>query len=137
MQGEEKIREREILYAIPVYKQGQGDITKVLCGDGIEIYLSYHIRSFIRRLAYEHYMDLVSIRRTLQEQLGQKNILPYPFHPGLILLPLKVRKPKLKKDGAFGYINYIWVKNIRDRGKYCQIIFKNDAQLEILQQYQS
>lgn len=134
---EVQMTNKEILYVIPLYKEGEGDITKILLEGGIEKYNPFHIRTFIRRLAFDHYMDLKSLKRSLQEQLGQKNILPYPFHSKLILLPLKVRKPLLKKDGAFGYINFIWVKEVLKEGKHCRIIFYDGSELEVLQQYHS
>lgn len=137
MKGDPIMMGKEILYAIPVYREGQGDISKILYEGGEKIYRSFHIRTLIRRIAYENYTDLVSLKRTMREQLGQKNILPYPFHSRLILLPLKIRKPKLKKDGAFGYINYVWIEKIEKEGKYCTIFFKDHSQLKVLQHYQS
>ena len=73
--------DKEILYAIPMYRDGQGDGSKILYEGGQESFMPYHIRTLIKRLAYDHYMDMISLRRRLQEQLGQRNILPYPFHP--------------------------------------------------------
>jgi hypothetical protein len=131
-----KIFNKEIIYAIPKYVDGQGDISMILNEGGSEIPMPFHIRTLIRKLAYENYIDLVSVRRRLQDQFGQKNILPYPLHPRLILIPVKVRKPRLKKDGAFGYINYVWVEDIQKQDKYCNIIFKNKYNLKVLQHFQ-
>lgn len=128
--------DKEILYAIPMYRDGQGDGSKILYEGGQESFMPYHIRTLIKRLAYDHYMDMISLRRRLQEQLGQRNILPYPFHPRLILLPVRVRKPRLKKDGAFGYINYVWIQEIRREGKGAMVIFKEGSRLRVLQSYQ-
>lgn len=137
MKGEPIMMEKEILYAIPVYQEGQGDISKILYEDGKEIYRPFHIRTLIRKIAYENYTDLVSLKRKMREQLGQKNILPYPVHSRLILIPVKVRKPRLKKDGAFGYINYVWVEEVQEEEKYCTILFKDHSRLKVLQHYHS
>lgn len=136
MKGENKISNNEIIYAIPRYIDGQGDLSIILNERAQEISMPFHIRTLIRKLAYENYVDLTSVRRRLQEQFGQKNILPCPFHSQLILIPVKVRKPRLKKDGAFGYINYVWVDQIKKADKYCVIVFKNKSTLKVLQQYQ-
>src|SRR5690554_2710682 len=137
MKGKDKITNDEIIYAIPKYIDDQGDLSMILNEKGKKLTMPFHIRTLIRRLAYENYTDLVSVRRRLQEQFGQKNMLPYPLHSRLILMPVKVRKPRLKKDGAFGYINYVWVEDIQKQDKYCTILFKNKCNLKVLQQYQS
>ncbi len=137
MKGEPIEKDREILYAIPVYKEGQGDVSKVLYEGGVESFQPFHIRTLIRKLAYENYIDIVSLKRKMQEQLGRKNIIPYPFHKRLILIPVKIRKPRLKKDGAIGYINYIWVEKIQEEGKHCIIVFKDQNTLKTLQHYQT
>ncbi|RBP44176.1 hypothetical protein [Garciella nitratireducens] len=130
-------KDKEILYAIPIYKEGQGDISKVLYEGGGETFHPFHIRTLIRKIAYENYIDVISLKRKIQEQLGRKNTIPYPFHERLILIPVKVRKPRLKKDGAFGYINYVWVDRIQEEGKHCSILFKDQTTLKVLQHYQT
>lgn len=132
-----KGKDEKIIYAIPKYLEGQGDIALVVNERGEELTLPFHIRTFIKKLAYKNYVDLVSIRRRLQEEFSQKNILPYPLNPELILIPIKVRRPRLKKDGAFGYINYLWVKEIEKQDRFCQVIFKNHSTLKVLQSYNS
>lgn len=134
---QERISNYKIIYAIPKYIEGKGDLSLVLDSSGKEIIMNFHIRSFIRKLAFENYIDLVSIKRRLQKQFGQKNLLPYPINSELILIPVKVRIPKLKKDGAFGYINYLWVKEIERQEGYSQVFFKNNTSLKVLQGYQS
>ena len=136
MKRREGRQEKEIVYAIPKYRDGQGDVSMILYEGGMESFPPFHIRTLIRRLAYDYYIDIISLRKRLQEQLGQRNILPYPLHPRLILLPVKVRKPRLKKDGAFGYINYVWIQDIQREGKLSRILFKDGSQLGVLQSYQ-
>lgn len=136
MEGKDKISNNKIVYAIPKYIDGKGDLSIISNEEAQGIIMPFHIRTLIRKLAYENYVDLVSVRRRLQEQFGQKNILPYPLHPKLILIPVKVRKPRLKKDGAFGYINYVWVEQIQKADKHCTIVFKNKSTLKVLQKYQ-
>lgn len=133
----EEMGSKEILYAIPVYKDGRGDITKILFQGGKKRYRSIHIRTFIKKVAYENYIDIFSLKKILQEQLGQKNILPYPIHSELIFIPMKVRRPRLKKDGAYGYINFIWIKSIEKRGEYSRIYFRDGCYLDVLQHIQS
>lgn len=133
----DKLSDYKIVYAIPKYIEGRGDLSLILDKDGKKILMDFHIRSLIRKLAFENYIDLVSIRRRLQDQFGQKNILPYPINRDLILIPIKIRIPRLKKDGAFGYINYLWIKEIKKEGKFCLVSFKNNTSLEILQSYHS
>jgi hypothetical protein len=90
---------------VPLYTP-RGDSTRICLTGGGEIIFQKSISSIISKLAKRHSINLILLRASAQDLLGQKESPPLLFSDELLLVPLKMRKPRAKGDSSFGYLNY-------------------------------
>ena len=89
---------------IPVYDQDGGNSTEIWLKGGEKILIPKKTRSVLKRLAKVFAIDLPQLKRKYGVLVGRKSSTPLPFHPNLILVPVKVREPLAKDDGSWGYV---------------------------------
>jgi hypothetical protein len=90
---------------LPVYTEA-GDTTTIITRDGTATSVNTKIKSVIQRLARTHSLDLISLRKNCAALTGRSLHQPLPITPGLVLIPVKVRKARVAGDNCTGYINY-------------------------------
>ncbi|HLR34100.1 MAG TPA: hypothetical protein VK071_02090 [Tissierellales bacterium] len=89
---------------IPVYVDMKGNCT-LLYTFHDKAYVDKNLRSVLNLLAKYFFLDLKESRKYLGGLLNIKNLVPIPFNKENIFIPVKIRKPYFKNDGATGYIN--------------------------------
>jgi hypothetical protein len=88
----------------PVYQDGGGDMTQVGLTSG-ESWIDPRPVSTVIKLVARHFgVDLTAVRERYGDILGRRLYVPLPFAPHLILVPLKMRVPRVAKDGTTGYV---------------------------------
>lgn len=90
---------------IPCYQPG-GDSTAIIAVDGSVTSLTARIRTVLRRLARLRAIDLGALRSRTRAATERRNLEPLPLAPGLVLVPVKVRQPRVAGDTTTGYINF-------------------------------
>ena len=74
------------------------------------------MKTYIQRLSRHFEVDLIKLRQDCGRHLCCTQLVPLPFAPHLVLVPLKMRTPLFAKDGTVGYVNIDSVKEIKDTG---------------------
>lgn len=112
-----------------------GDTTKIVTTDGQTISTGLRPRSVLRRLAAIHALDLVTLRRNVGRATGRLIHQPLPLTSKTLLVPVKVRKPKIAGDTCTGYLNYYSVKDIYVREadqRYSTVLLTGGAEVDTL-----
>lgn len=128
-----KCYELGLIALIPIYKDMEGDCTKILTGNLKEYHIYKNIRTVVNILAKYKLIDLSQNRKYYGDKLGCKNLVPIPLDKETILTPVKLRKTICKGDSTFGYINVKYIKNIEERDGIGVINLKGNIKLEALQ----
>ena len=94
----------KIAAIVPCYT-ATGDSTILYSADGITTVLNSRVRTVIQRLARSRAVDLTALRAKTRAVTERTNLEPLPLAPNLILVPFKVRRPRVAGDATTGYIN--------------------------------
>jgi|GEM_PF-854103 len=119
---------------IPSYNT-LGDSTVLIATDGSTTAYNTHIRTIIRRLAKQQAVDLTALRARAKIVTDRINLGPLPLTPKLVLVPVKVRQPRVAGDTTIGYVNYYAVKAVTaNKNKPCQatILLSGKTQIPVL-----
>ena len=102
---------QQIAAILPRYCE-DGDRAVILSMDGETVLTDVLVRTLITRLAHLLNVDLNALRKSAQK-ITQGHILqPLAFGPKVLLCPMKVRHPSVKRDNCTGYINAYAIRNI-------------------------
>lgn len=82
-----------------------------------ELVIRNRTKTVLNKLAKYYAIDLYELKRKVGALIGRKNLCPLPFHPGLILMPIKTRIPIIKDEGSIGYINFRKIDNVDFSGR--------------------
>lgn len=125
---------RELNALVPVYDEQGGNSTEIYLKGGKVILLPNKTKTALRNLAKVFALDLTQLRKKYGPLVGRKSSVPLPFHPTLVLVPLKYRQPFVKDEGAFGYVvkNQITHCAELDKSK-TEIFFLDGSSLIFLQ----
>jgi hypothetical protein len=96
---------------MPCYS-AEGDSTLIIAVDGTTTPLTSGIRAVIHRLARSRSIDLLALRANTRTTTERKNLGPLPLAPGLVLVPVKVRQPRVPGDTTIGYVNFHTVTTV-------------------------
>ena len=102
-----------LIYIIPKYREGLGDCTLVNFKSD-EIVLNKNIRYCLRHLAKDYGQDLKEIKYKCSRITGLGKLSPIAFSMDCVLVPIKVRRPRVHRDGGYGYINIFCIEQIFD-----------------------
>ncbi len=94
----------QIAAIVPCYST-TGDTTTVFSTDGSATTIPSRVRAVIQRIAKSRAVDLGALRAKTRAITERTNLEPLPLAPGLVLVPVKVRRPRLAGDPTTGYIN--------------------------------
>ena len=121
-----------LYYIIPEYKDGLGSCCRVGDQSG-EVLHQYALQAVLRRLLSERGMDLKSLRKQCAKEIVQRNLIPLYMGCDEVLMPLKVRDPRVKRDGGYGYINVMAMKKL----EAARIILKDETAIDYLESRRS
>lgn len=96
---------------LPSYADN-GDCTTIIATDGTQQVLPQRINSVLRHLSRRQAIDLVALRQQTALRTRKAILQPLALAPGLLLIPCKVRQPRVKGDPCMGYVNYYAVTDI-------------------------
>lgn len=101
----------QIAAIIPCYTDN-GDSTTLFTFDGRAACFSCRSRAVLQRLLKSLAIDLTALRRRVRGLTERTNLEPLPLSAGLVLVPLKVRRPRISGDATIGYINLYAVDKV-------------------------
>lgn len=104
-------RPRQIAAILPCY-QDYGDCTTVITATGIHLTLLKKVRTVIHQLARAQAIDLRALKQQTCAATGKIILQPLPLASGLLLVPLKVRQPRVNGDPCSGYVNFYAVTGV-------------------------
>lgn len=108
---EKYLADPESIAAIVPDYQDSGDISIIIYRDGVKETNPRKVRSVIIKLAKHHCADLVLLKKKAAEIAGKTLYNPIVLGPELVLVPLKIRKPRIPNDNTLAYINLASVKS--------------------------
>ncbi len=122
-----------ICVMMPCYSRDGHNCTKVILDDGRDYIEKVRIRTMMKRM-YEHYMmDARAYERKLRSKLGPGPI-PVRMSAEKVYLPIKMRKPFGRDDGAFGWVNALCIVEVaKVSGGVSSIRLQNGVDLEVLE----
>jgi hypothetical protein len=122
----------------PVYVKGWGDATKIFLKAGGTIIDARSCTKIIAALARYFGKSVTALREIMSPCPGMRKLFtPLPLAPHIVLQPLKMRVPRVRKDGATGYAVLAEIVAPRERkGKKTTLLeMKSGAMIEIHGQY--
>jgi len=127
---------QQIAAILPRYCE-DGDRTVILSMDGETIRADVLVRTLMNRLADCQAIDLNALRRRAQK-ITQGHILqPLAFAPEVLLCPMKIRHPSVKRDNCTGYINAHAIHSVEPAEQEgerpsCVVRLRNGIRLNVL-----
>lgn len=97
--------DQEIAALIPCYTE-TGDSTRILTTSGLALPLPVRPRAVLNRIARRCATDLAALRHITSLKTQRSILQPLPLAPRLLLIPVKIRTPRVPGDTCTGYINY-------------------------------
>lgn len=89
-----------------------GDSTVILTNDGQLHSTGLRLRSVINRLARTRSIDLKALKCNCRRSTQRSILQPLPLSSELLLVPIKVRTPRIPGDPCIGYVNYYAVAKV-------------------------
>ncbi|OWZ83240.1 competence protein ComK [Natranaerobius trueperi] len=120
---------------MPVYMGGNK--TKLIYDNSEEEIVPKALPSVIKRNLKHIGCEYHTLVKYYASYIEKKQGVPLPISKDVVLMPVKVRKPIGKSDGAMGYINYHHIKEFKKRGSDTIITLKNGIEITCLQTFNS
>jgi hypothetical protein len=117
-----------VSYLIPKYVEGLGNCTKLKDVTGEQV-LNKTVKSVLKSICNEKMIDLRIAKRRAEKILGQSNLIPIYLNNNEIYIPVRIRRPRVIRDGGYGYINFCTIEKIMD--KY--IVLKDNSILDYIE----
>lgn len=89
---------------IPTYTT-TGDCSILYFANNTESLQNIRIKAVLNRLIKDYAFDLKTIKRVSRQNTNSYLLTPLPLAPNLILMPIKIRTPRIRGDTSLGYIN--------------------------------
>ena len=89
---------------VPFYDPYGHNMTYTLLADGTQSTYCFSIKNYIYHMFYQVCLDPVAVRHYSSRILHAKGNLPLLLSPDYIFIPVKMRRPIGRQDGAFGYV---------------------------------
>ncbi|MDW7673438.1 MAG: hypothetical protein SCK28_02760 [Bacillota bacterium] len=133
---------RKINYLQPIYDEHGGNSTVIGLMGAEPVLVRRKIKTVLKNLAKAFAVDLSAAKQKYGDLVGRYASAPIPLCAALILMPVKMRKPLVKDDGAWGYVVLEKIdswqaiagpssSNSRKEEK-CSITFKDGSQVVAL-----
>ncbi len=127
----------ELLCLLPVYAADGTNGTQVWLEKRQPLFFPCKPKTIVRRLAKAFTIDLEAARSFYSEFSGRHYGVPIPLRPGLVLVPIRARHPRVKDDGALAYIVKAKISKITPAKEGTRITFTDGSCLEVPQRWAS
>lgn len=119
-------------YLIPEYAEGLGNCTKIKDITGERV-LNKTVKAVLKSICNEKMIDLRIAKRRSEKILGQSNLVPIYLNNDEIYIPVRIRRPRVIRDGGYGYINFCTIDKIMDK----HIVLKDNSILDYIESKRS
>ena len=102
----------EVVALIPKYKEDIGNCTEVVKEKEESYITKKPVNTCLKNIADHYCVNLKANRKVYGELLGIKNKVPIALSDKHVFIFFKARKPIFKNDGANGYIDINYIKEI-------------------------
>ena len=109
----EEILKEGIAAFLPEYIDLKGNCTIVYGKNAKKIIVEKSIKTVIKQIARYYMLDLNEAKKRYKPLVFSSNLIPIALSKWDVFVPVKTRKPMYKNDGAFGYMNIKYVKDIK------------------------
>lgn len=127
-----KLAGDDLICLSPEYVSNRGEATEILYMDKSVKLLHKTMKSVVRGLFSDALVDRKAVKVLAGEITGRKILVPLFLNARILLVPLKMRKPLVRKDNCYGYVNYFAVEEINDENDSCRIRLSNGLTLSAL-----
>ncbi len=128
----ESIILEELMAFIPVYMPFEGNCTQIYTKEGGSYSIDRSTKTFLNLLCQYYLMDLQAVRKYYGNLLSMKNLIPIPLTEEDVFIPIKVRKPIGKNDGATGFVNIKYIENVERFHNKVIIKLKNEENINCI-----
>jgi len=129
----ENILAKGLACLMPVYEPGEGNAVKLIADDGSTFVDSRTIKTVLNLICRYYTIHIEACRARYGKILNQRLGIPLAIHSSMVLVPLKLRKPLLPKDGAYGYVNLYSIESVEEYQKHTRIVLKGNVRVLCLQ----
>lgn len=126
---------QNINYLLPVYGAKGENATQVHLDDGTVLTDKRKICTVVKNLAKFFTVHVEMARTKYSTLIDRKISVPIPLHQDLVLVPVKMRKPIAREDGAWGYIvlsKIVCYNKHPEKDNVIRIFFENDLYVDAL-----
>lgn len=88
---------------LPQYRKDLGQGVEIFRRSGEKVWVPLSLRSFMKQITAAFAISIPEARHFYGQILGQKNLVPIVLSPFLLYVPIKIRKPMICGDPAYGY----------------------------------
>jgi|GEM_PF-3363732 len=120
-----------LMCSFPAYKTGEGNGCMMIYRDKRE-WVAISQKTCLCHWAQYFCTSIDTVKEEEGYYLRRKKYLPIVMDQGCTLIPIKVRHPKFKDDGAYGYVKNECVSYVDMVGKHAVIHFVNGDEQELL-----
>lgn len=124
---------KELYGVLPSYDEAGGNGSRLLFKGGDTRQDKRRVKTIISNLARLYQKDIRAVNKKASEISGQRTMNVLPLSPDTILVPIKVRRPIGKDDGATGYIVFKAVDKVCDLDCGCRVLLKDGQCIDILE----
>ncbi|KUO53088.1 MAG: hypothetical protein APF76_14955 [Desulfitibacter sp. BRH_c19] len=120
---------------VPIYSENGANMTEVHLDDGTVAIDGRKICTVIKNLAKFFTVDVETARAKYSKLVDRKLSVPIPLHQDLVLVPVKIRKPIAREDGAWGYVvlsKIVCYTKHPEKDKTIWIFFDNELYVDAL-----
>ena len=128
----EEVFKEGLVAIIPKYIEQKGNCTVLYGAKSGPRLLEKSIKTTIRLVGKYYMIDLSEVKKRYKSIILTSNLMPIPLSKQDILIPVKTRKPMVKNDGAFGYVNIRYIKGIKKFAGSTNILLQNGISIECL-----
>jgi len=128
----ESIIRNGIVALLPKYIDLKGNCTIIYGKDTKKLIVEKSIKAVIRSIAKYYMLDLNEAKKRYKPLVFSSNLIPIPFTKSDVFIPIKTRKPMYKNDGAFGYVNIKYIREVKNIKGTTYVYLNNGIIIEAL-----
>lgn len=117
---------------LPKYIDLKGNCTIIYGRDARKLVVEKSIKTVIRLIAKYYMLDLNEAKKRYKPLISSSNLIPIALSKSDVFVPIKTRKPMYKNDGAFGYVNIKYIKEVKDKKDSTHIYLTNGITIKAL-----